>query len=124
MTTIDAGVAFDITGTADVSSAPVATRLRLTRRGRAVITTLVTAPIVALVLALALSGGEATATSGDVELPVVTVEAGQTLWQLAESIAPEANPADLVADIITMNGLDSAAVMPGQTLLLPERYLD
>jgi len=104
--------------------APVATRLRLTRRGRAVITTLVSAPIVVLVLALALTGGEATATSGDAELPVVTVEAGQTLWQLAESVAPSANPADLVADIITLNGLDSAAVMPGQTLLLPERYLD
>lgn len=124
MTTIDAGAFPTIVRSADASPAPVATRLRLTRRGRAVITTLVTAPIVALVVALALSGGEATATSGDVELPVVTVEAGQTLWQLAESVAPGANPADLVADIVTLNGLDSAAVMPGQTLLLPERYLD
>ncbi|BAU31982.1 LysM peptidoglycan-binding domain-containing protein [Microcella alkaliphila] len=124
MTTIDAGAFPTIVRSADASSAPVATRLRLTRRGRAVITTLVTAPIVALVVALALSGGEATATSGDVVLPVVTVEAGQTLWQLAGSVAPGANPADLVADIITLNGLDSAAVMPGQTLLLPERYLD
>lgn len=124
MTTIDAGAFPTIARGAAASTAAVPTRLRLTRRGRAVITALVSAPIVAVVLALALSGGEATATSGDVELPVVTVEAGQTLWQLAESVAPTANPADLVADIITLNGLDSAAVMPGQTLVLPERYLD
>lgn len=102
----------------------VGTRLRITRRGRAVVTALVSAPIVAMLLALALSGGEATATSGAVDAPVITVQAGQTLWQLADSVAPEANPADVVADIITLNELSSAAVLPGQTLMLPERYLD
>lgn len=110
-----------------ISSSAVAgerTRLRLTRRGRAVITTLIATPIVIAMLSLALSGGEATATSGPVDIPVVTLEAGQTLWQVAASVAPNANPADVVADIITLNELDSASVMPGQTLMLPERYLD
>jgi LysM repeat protein len=118
MTAITAPVSLSATSGAQL------TRLRITRRGRAVVTGLVTAPVVAIVLALALSGGEATATPGQTELPVVTVEAGQTLWHLAESVAPGANPADLIADIISLNGLESAAVMPGQTLIIPERYLD
>lgn len=99
-------------------------RLRLTRRGRVVVTALAVAPVLALALTLAVSAGEATATSGAVEPAVVTVEAGQTLWQVAASVAPNANPADVVADIITLNELSSASVLPGQTLLLPERYLD
>lgn len=107
-----------------MSIATAPTRLRITRRGRAVLSFLVAAPIVAVILGLALAGGEATATSGPAEIPVVTVEAGQDLWQLAEMIAPEANPADVVADILAINELRGASVMPGQTLVIPARYVD
>lgn len=107
-----------------MSTATAPTRLRITRRGRAVLSFLVAAPIVAVILGLALAGGEATATSGPGEIPVVTVEAGQNLWQVAEAIAPDANPADVVADILAINELSGASVMPGQTLVIPARYAD
>jgi len=112
------------TGTYDGGFAlPVArTRLRLTRRGHAVIAVLVSLPLVIALVMLALNGGGATATSGVVQSTTVTVQAGQSLWSLAGTLAPEANPADVVADILAINGLDSASVQPGQVLIVPERY--
>ena len=99
-------------------------RLRLTRRGRAVIAALVALPLVLAFVLLALNEGGATATSG-AEAPVtVTVQAGESLWSLAGSLAPAANPADVVADILAINSLDSASVQPGQILIVPARYAD
>ncbi|MER3388488.1 MAG: LysM peptidoglycan-binding domain-containing protein [Microcella sp.] len=98
------------------------TRLRLTRRGRAVITALVSLPLVIALIMLALNGGGATATSGAEAPTTVTVQAGQSLWSLAGTLAPEANPADVVADMLAVNSLDSASVQPGQVLIVPERY--
>jgi nucleoid-associated protein YgaU len=104
----------------------VRTRLRLTRRGRAVIAVLVSLPLVIALVMLAVNGGGATATSGleqsIVQQSTVTVQAGQSLWSLAGTLAPEANPADVVADILAINGLDTASVQPGQVLIVPERY--
>lgn len=102
----------------------VRTRLRLTRRGRVVIAALVSLPLVIALVALALNGGGATATSGSEPLTTVTVEAGQSLWSVAAIVAPDANPADVVADILAINELDSATVQAGQTLIIPERYND
>ena len=115
------------TAAAAISSAELAaprTRLRITRRGRAVLTALVAAPLVAGVFAATLSGVAATATSPSTQLaPVsITVEAGQSLWQIASIVAPDANPADVVADIMSVNGLASGVVEPGQSLVLPDRY--
>lgn len=100
------------------------TRLRITRRGRAVLAGIVAAPLVVGIFATALGGAAATATSTTVDAPptIVTVEAGQSLWQIAAIVAPEANPADVVADLIEHNALASGSVLPGQTLVLPERY--
>lgn len=102
------------------------TRLRLTRRGRAVITLLVSLPLVIALLSLSLNGGGATATSGDSAAAVttVTVEAGQSLWSLATTIAPGESTADVVADLMAINALESASVRPGQQLIVPERYVD
>lgn len=106
--------------------APVAprTRLRLTRRGRAVLSALVAAPLVVGIFAAALGGASATATSASAGLAPtsITVEAGQSLWSIAAIVAPEANPADVVADIIALNDLAGGAVQAGQSLVLPERY--
>ena len=67
-----------------VYALPVArTRLRLTRRGRAVIAVLVSLPLVIALVMLALNGGGATATSGLEQSSTVTVQGGQSLWSLA-----------------------------------------
>jgi hypothetical protein len=104
-------------------------RLRLTRRGRAVIALLVSLPLVIWLIAASLNGGGATATSGSgvsagEGVTTVTVEAGQSLWEVAHVIAPDASTADVVADVMAINGLESASVQPGQQLIVPERYLD
>lgn len=105
------------------ASPVVRTRLRLTRRGRAVIAALVSLPLALALVLTALNGGGAVAgaTSGPV---TVTVEPGQSLWSLAEELAPGAAPADVVADLIAVNELVGAEVLPGQVLLVPAGYVD
>ncbi|MBN9151562.1 MAG: LysM peptidoglycan-binding domain-containing protein [Cryobacterium sp.] len=99
-------------------------RLRLTRRGRAVVTVLVTALIIGLALMLSLVGGMATANTepGTGAFEYVTVEAGQSLWQVAESVAPGADPRDVISDIVRLNQLQSSVVRPGDRLAIPAAY--
>lgn len=109
-------------GSFSVAAAP-RVRLRLTRRGRFVIAALVALPLVVALLSLALNGGGAVA--GSTEAPVtITVEAGQSLWSLAEQLAPDAPTADVVADVVAVNQLDGASVVPGQVLIVPAAYVD
>ena len=100
-------------------------RLRLTKRGRAVVTTLAALPLVIAALIFALNGGPATATVDDApaqSYEYVTVVAGQSLWEVAGDIAPAADPRDVVADILSFNGMSSAELFPGQRLALPPQY--
>jgi hypothetical protein len=100
------------------------THLRLTRRGRVVLTSLAAIPLVIGALVFALNGGGA-AASGDrahVQFQYVTVESGQSLWSIAEKVAPSADPRDVIADIVSLNQLDTAVVSPGQRLAIPAQY--
>ena len=99
-------------------------RLRLTRRGRAVLSALVALPLVIGALVFALNGGGAVATGEQthVSFQYVTVESGDSLWSVAERVAPNADPRDVIADIVSLNGLDSAVVSPGQQLAVPAKY--
>ena len=49
----------------------------------------------------------------------VTIGQGDSLWAIAESIAPDGDPRVLVDEIIRLNGLADAVVEPGQRLALP-----
>jgi len=103
-------------------SIPPRTRLRLTRRGRAVFTTLAAVPIAVVASVSVLGAGVAAADGGAnpaAPLEVVTVGHGDTLWELAESVAPDEDPREVIADIVRLNGLDSAVVQPGQRIALP-----
>jgi len=100
-----------------------ATRLRLTRRGRVVLTSLAALPLVVWALVAVLGSGGAAADGGSV-LPAtsfeyVTIGQGDSLWAIAESIAPDGDPRVLVDEIIRLNGLADAVVEPGQRLALP-----
>ncbi|WP_104195272.1 LysM peptidoglycan-binding domain-containing protein [Cryobacterium sp. M25] len=107
--------------------APIATgrtRLRLTRRGRVVFTSLAALPLVAVALAVALNGGIAAAENSTVArvataFDYVTIKSGQSLWQLAETIAPTSDPREVIAEIVSLNQLPSDSVQPGQRLALP-----
>lgn len=99
-------------------------RLRLTRRGRAVLSALVALPLVIGALVFALNGGGALATGDQthVSFQYVTVESGDSLWSVAERIAPNADPRDVIADLVSLNGLESSVVSPGQQLAVPSKY--
>lgn len=105
------------------ATAPKA-KLKLTARGRRVFTGLAALPLVVVAVAFALNGGMATASTGLSTTPVetVTVEAGQSLWQLAEEIAPEADPRDVIDEVVSFNQLSSVEIQPGQQLDIPTIY--
>lgn len=102
------------------------TRLRLTRRGRRVVAGLAALPAVAGIVAALVVGGGAAFAAKDASAPVhfrtVTVEPGQSLWSVAEEVAPQADPRDVVDSIIRLNALDSVTVDPGQELAIPAQY--
>jgi LysM repeat protein len=101
---------------------PASVRLRMTARGRAVLLTLVAAPLVVAALALSLNAGGATATDSAVALKTVTVSSGESLWQVALTVAPNTDPREVIADIMNLNNLTSADVQPGQQLDIPAQY--
>jgi hypothetical protein len=98
-------------------------RLRITARGRAVVTGVVALPFVAIIAILALNGGGAVAT-GESGRPLesITVLSGQSLWEVAEDLAPQEDPREVIADFVAVNTLVSAEVRPGQQLDVPSEY--
>ena len=51
----------------------------------------------------------------------ITVESGETLWSLAYEIAPTKDPRDVIAEIVSLNQLNSD-LQPGQRIALPAGY--
>jgi hypothetical protein len=107
-------VAGDLTG--------ARSHLRMTRRGRTVLLTVFAAPLVIAALVVGIGAGSATATSSSSPLATITVVGGETLWGVARQIAPNADPRDVVADIISVNRLNSADIYPGEQLSIPAQY--
>ncbi|RLP69850.1 LysM peptidoglycan-binding domain-containing protein [Mycetocola manganoxydans] len=101
-----------------------ATKMRLTRRGRVVFTSLAAAPLVGIAAWLGVNALPAVAnsTSSTVVFEYETIESGQSLWQLAATVAPESDPRDVIADIMRLNQLDTSTVSPGQRIAIPEQY--
>ncbi|MFK4483665.1 LysM peptidoglycan-binding domain-containing protein [Curtobacterium sp. AB7] len=102
-------------------------RLRLTRRGRIVFTTLAALPLLIVVAFFVLNGGQASA--GDAaaggartQFDTVTIQPGETLWQLAEDTAPNADPRDFVQDVISLNALDGSGLQAGEQIAIPTKY--
>ena len=97
---------------------PMARRstVRLTRRGRAVVF------LVGLVIALAagfmLATGS-TATERPESTTVIQVGPGETLWDIAQSVAVKGHTADMVEHIKALNGLTGGALQAGQDLRVP-----
>lgn len=94
--------------------------LRLTRRGR-----LVAAAVTLVIAALTLVGvaSRVGSLTGSAPVPAsapsqVVVAPGETLWSIAERVAPRRDPRPVVAQIRRLNGLPSGDVQAGQTLLL------
>ena len=112
--------------TTSVASPARTTRLRLTVRGRRVLAGLAAMPAVIALSAAAIGGGAALA-SRDGGAPAgsfttITVAHGESLWTIAEDVAPEYDPRDVVDAIVRLNALDSVTVQAGQSLAIPAEY--
>lgn len=99
-------------------------KLRITARGQAVLVSFV-AIVLAVVVAFftfGTAGANAATESGSNEFTYVSIHAGETLWDVALELDPNADPRDLIAEIMQLNALDSSDVEVGQRIALPERY--
>jgi hypothetical protein len=104
-------------GTATVRrpSSPV----RLTRRGRVVV---VLGALVALLAGGFTLGHAPSQASGHVHRVAprtITVQPGETLWTVAERIAPRVDPRLVVAQIQQLNHLHSPQLLAGMQLVVP-----
>ena len=97
---------------------PVPMALKLTRRGRVL---LVLALVLAAFVAFSLSriGPQAGTTYTGPATSTVTVHPGETLWQIALSVAPGDDPRDTIHRIEQLNGLAGPVVQAGQRLVVP-----
>jgi len=92
--------------------------LRLTRRGRAVVLSLLVlvASVASAVLFTTASRAESQAAT---PAPTVTVETGDTLWDIAVRVMPGQDGQSAVAELRRINRLDGYGLSPGQILILP-----
>ncbi len=102
------------------------TRLRLTTRGRRVLAALAALPAAVALSAAVISGGAALATRDDGapagSFETITVAPGDTLWSIAEEIAPASDPRDVVDAVVRLNALDGVTLVAGESLAIPAEY--
>ncbi|MBB5135147.1 hypothetical protein HNP84_004883 [Thermocatellispora tengchongensis] len=97
--------------------------LRLTRRGRVVL--VVAVAMIALGVfwlgtrAVGIASTWHHPGSQHAGLPWVVVGQGDTLWEIADAVSPEADPAPMVRKIMNLNGLSSTVITPGMRLYVP-----
>ena len=103
------------------------TRMRLTRRGRFVF-----GGIGALFVTCAIAGGvlvapvgaEAVSESSAASFGYVLPAYGDSLWSIAERIDPNADPRDLVYELVQLNNLSDSSVQANEAIAVPLRYAD
>jgi LysM domain len=101
--------------------------IRLTRRGRCIAAVLaVSAALVAAAVTWLGSGGAAEAAgdgrpgSGYQGMHQVVVRPGQTLWGIAYKAEPQADPFQVMQQIIDANALAGTTIRAGQVLWVPD----
>ena len=98
--------------------------IRLNRRGRLFFGTLLALALVvgAYFVGLGASQAGADSTVSTVSFEQITVMPGDTLWSIASDVAPTVDPQQVIADITSLNQLDTATVQPGQRISIPAQY--
>jgi hypothetical protein len=125
MTRVMAGEPADA-GAATGHTARTAAPVRLTRRGRIVVSTLVVTVVsMAVLLVLLLASGGAQATNhgrpgGAYQgMRQVVVQPGQTLWSIAAAAEPSADPRSVIQEIVSVNDLNGTNIAVGTELWVP-----
>jgi len=94
-------------------------RTRVTRRGRLVVVALVALGLLAAISIGRAGSQAATSVDNGPALGQTTVQSGETLWSVAQRIAPSNDPREVVAQIRRVNHLSGSVLQVGQQLLLP-----
>lgn len=99
----------------------VPARVRLTRRGRAVLTLTFLGVLLALMLTVGGSWATATLSGGGTTEPVgvVEVQPGDTLFEIAATVAGPGEVREMVHRIQELNSLPGAEISVGQRLAVP-----
>jgi nucleoid-associated protein YgaU len=94
--------------------------VRLTRRGRLVITAIATLAVAGLltVLGARLGGGDPAPPPSSAAPAAVVVQPGDTLWSIARRVAPDRDTRQVVDDLRRLNELSSTDLDVGQRLLV------
>ena len=92
--------------------------LRLTRRGRSVVLILL-ALIATAASAVLFTTASRASDDPSTPAPTVTVESGDTLWEIATAVLPQKDGREAVAELRQINHLDGYDLQPGQVLTLP-----
>lgn len=99
------------------SNSQTSSPVRLTARGRRVVALLALLPILAAFFFM--STRVVQADQSGPTTAVVKVEAGQSLWDVAVSVAPNEDPRSTIWTIKELNDLTSSEVQAGQALIVP-----
>jgi nucleoid-associated protein YgaU len=102
--------------------------VRLTRRGRRVVTGFVLGVVIVAVTVLWMSVAGSVQASSHASAPrsayrgmtQVVVQPGQTLWSIAATAEPSGNLWAVVQQIINVNTLSGAEIQTGQLLWVPK----
>lgn len=103
------------------------THLRLTARGRRFFAGVAALPFIAAIAFAALSGGGAALGSieeGDAAgtFETITVLSGDSLWSIAQAVAPQHDPRDVVDAITRLNQIQGGVLAVGEELDIPTEY--
>ena len=103
-----------------MASATSPAPLVLTRRGRRVVAILALLPIVAVFWLMGMRNAQASdTTTPRPTMQTITFKSGQTLWSIAETVAPDQDPRATIYSIEKINGLKTSAVTAGQQIIVP-----
>ena len=99
-------------------------RVRLTRRGRAVVSGMCLLLVLLLAAMLApasqAAGPPPTSPARSIEPAVAVVQPGDTLWSIVARHAPSRDAPGVIEEIRHLNGLAGNTIHPGQRLILPD----
>ena len=108
-----------MTSLASVAVSPI----KLTRRGRLVLSTLSFATMLAISLVslfgIATSSAKASNEATNSTATQIVVAPGETLWTIAARVNPEIDPRAVIDQIMDLNVINGSNVYAGQVLLVP-----
>lgn len=96
---------------------PVPVTGHLTARGRRLVSLLIALPVVAL--SLFVGGQVAHAMGNGAKTTEIVVKTGESLWDVANKVAPNSDPREVIWTIQQLNHMKTSAILDGQTLIVP-----